>query len=471
MERIEKTILQSLIYNEDYLRKVFPFLKQEYFTDLIDGQLFKTIAAFVNTYNRSPSKEAIEISLQNDRNIGEDTHEQCLTELSEYTATDTVNEFLVDETEKFCKDKAVFNAITRSIKIMDGKDKEVGQDGIPQLLQDALAVAFNTNVGHDYFKDAEKRFEFYNREEERVPFHLNLLNKISKGGVPKKTLTCVLAPTGAGKSLFMTDWASFLVASGFNVLYITAEMAEERIAERNDANLLDVALDDLKKMDKKSFMGRMEKINAKTQGRLFIKEYPTSTAHVGHFKSLLNELKIKQKFVPDIIFVDYINICLSQRYKAGGNANSYTIIKATAEELRGLAVENDVPIVTATQVNRNGMTNSDIDMTDTSESMGLPMSLDLFFALIPTDELEAMNQIMIKQLKNRFGDINYFKRFVVGIERSKMRLYDVEESAQDGMMKEAAEKEAKSGYESNEFKSAMIAAKTKPGFDFGGIKF
>lgn len=471
MERIEKTILQSLIYNEDYLRKVFPFLKQEYFTDQIDGQLFKTIASFVNTYNRSPSKEAIEISLQNDRNIGEDTHEQCLTELSEYTATDTVNEFLIDETEKFCKDKAVFNAITRSIKIMDGKDKEVGQDGIPQLLQDALAVAFNTNVGHDYFKDAEKRFEFYNREEERVPFHLNLLNKISKGGVPKKTLTCVLAPTGAGKSLFMTDWASHLVATGYNVLYITAEMAEERIAERNDANLLDVELDDLKKMDKDVFMGRMAKINAKTQGRLFIKEYPTSTAHVGHFKALLNELKIKQKFVPDIIFIDYINICLSQRYKAGGNANSYTIIKATAEELRGLAVEQDVPIVTATQVNRNGMTNSDIDMTDTSESMGLPMSLDLFFALIPTDELEAMNQIMIKQLKNRFGDINYYKRFVVGIERSKMRLYDVEESAQDGIMKDAAEKEAKSGYESPEFKSAMLAAKSKPGFDFGGIKF
>jgi predicted ATP-dependent serine protease len=284
-------------------------------------------------------------------------------------------------------------------------------------------------------------------------------------------LTCILAPTGAGKSLFMTDWASFLVSSGYNVLYITAEMAEERIAERNDANLLDVTLDDLKKMDKDSFLGRMSKITAKTQGRLFIKEYPTSSAHVGHFKSLLNELKIKQKFVPDIIFVDYINICLSQRYKAGGNANSYTIVKATAEELRGMAVEFDVPIVTATQVNRDGMDNSDIDMTNTSESMGLPMSLDIFFALIPTEELEKMNQIMIKQLKNRFGDINYYKRFVVGIDRAKMRLYDVETTAQDGIMKDAAAKEAKSAYESDDFKMAQAKAKPKSGFDFDAIKW
>lgn len=471
MERIEKTILQSLIYNEDYMRKVFPFLKREYFADQIDGQMYKTIAGFIDQYNKCPSKEAIEISLQNDRGVGEDTYETCINELSEYAPTDTVNEFLINETEKFCKERAVYNAITRSIHIMDGKDKEVGEDGIPQLLQDALAVAFNSNVGHDYFADAEKRFEFYNRQEERVPFHLDLLNKVTKGGPPKKTLTCILAPTGAGKSLFMTDWASFLVSSGYNVLYITAEMAEERIAERNDANLLDVTLDDLKKMDKESFLGRMSKITAKTQGRLFIKEYPTSSAHVGHFKSLLNELKIKQKFVPDIIFVDYINICLSQRYKAGGNANSYTIVKATAEELRGMAVEFDVPIVTATQVNRDGMDNSDIDMTNTSESMGLPMSLDIFFALIPTEELEKMNQIMIKQLKNRFGDINYYKRFVVGIDRAKMRLYDVETTAQDGIMKDAAAKEAKSAYESDEFKLAQSKAKPKSGFDFDAIKW
>jgi replicative DNA helicase len=472
MERIEKTILQSLIYNEEYMRKVFPFLKAEYFTDQIDGQMYKTIAKFIDTYNVSPSKEAIEISLQNDKSVGEDTYEACITELGEYSATETVNEFLFDETEKFCKDKAVFNAITRSIKIMDGKDKEIGQDGIPQLLQDALAVAFNSNVGHDYFADAEKRFEFYNKEEERIPFHLDLLNKVTKGGPPKKTLTCILAPTGAGKSLFMTDWASYLVSIGFNVLYITAEMAEERIAERNDANLLDVPLDALKKMDREAFLGRMSKIQSKTQGRLFIKEYPTSSAHVGHFKALLNELKIKQKFVPDIIFVDYINICLSQRYKAGGNANSYTIVKATAEELRGMAVEYNVPVVTATQVNRDGMDSSDIDMTNTSESMGLPMSLDIFFALIPTEELEAMNQIMIKQLKNRFGDINYFKRFVVGIDRSKMRLYDVEAKAQEGISKESNEKaKEKNAYESTSFKDALSAAKPKPGFDFGSIKF
>jgi replicative DNA helicase len=472
MERIEKTILQSLIYNEEYMRKVFPFLKAEYFTDQIDGQMYKMIAKFIDTYNTVPSKEAIEISLQNDKSVGEDTYEACITELGEYSATETVNEFLFDETEKFCKDKAVFNAITRSIKIMDGKDKEIGQDGIPQLLQDALAVAFNSNVGHDYFADAEKRFEFYNKEEERIPFHLDLLNKVTKGGPPKKTLTCILAPTGAGKSLFMTDWASFLVSIGYNVLYITAEMAEERIAERNDANLLDVPLDSLKKMDRDQFLGRMNKIQSKTQGRLFIKEYPTSSAHVGHFKSLLNELKIKQKFVPDIIFVDYINICLSQRYKAGGNANSYTIVKATAEELRGMAVEYNVPVVTATQVNRDGMDSSDIDMTNTSESMGLPMSLDIFFALIPTEELEAMNQIMIKQLKNRFGDINYFKRFVVGIDRSRMRLYDVEAKAQEGITKDSNQQaKDKSAYESEDFKQALTAAKPKPGFDFGSIKF
>jgi replicative DNA helicase len=471
MERIEKTILQSLIYNEEYMRKVFPFLKKEYFTDQIDGRMYKAISGFIDQYNKCPSKEAIEITLQNDKGIGEDTYESCIEELNDYAPTDTVNEFLINETEKFCKERAVYNAITRSITIMDGKDKEIGEDGIPQLLQDALAVAFNSNVGHDYFADAEKRFEFYNREEERVPFHLDLLNKVTKGGPPKKTLTCVLAPTGAGKSLFMTDWASFLVASGFNVLYITCEMAEERIAERNDANLLDVPLDQLKKMDKETYLGRMSKITAKTQGRMFIKEYPTSSAHVGHFKALLNELKIKQKFVPDIIFVDYINICLSQRYKAGGNANSYTIVKATAEELRGMAVEFDVPVVTATQVNRDGMDNSDIDMTNTSESMGLPMSLDIFFALIPTEELEKMNQIMIKQLKNRFGDINYYKRFVVGIDRSKMRLYDVETTAQDNVMKDAAAKEAKSAYESDDFKAAMTKAKPKSGFDFDGIKW
>jgi replicative DNA helicase len=470
MERIEKTILQSLIYNEAYMRKVFPFLKSEYFTDQIDAKMFSTIAKFIATYNSCPSKEAIEISLQNDSTVGEDTYEQCINELREYSASESVDQFLIDETEKFCKDKAVFNAITRAIKVMDGKDKEVSKDGLPQLLQDALAVGFNTNVGHDYFEDAESRFEFYNKEEERIPFHLELLNKVTKGGPPKKTLTCVLAPTGAGKSLFMTDWASYLVSIGYNVLYITAEMAEERIAERNDANLLDVPLDQLKKMDKDAFLGRMGKIRAKTQGRMFIKEYPTSSAHVGHFKALLNELKIKQRFVPDIIFVDYINICLSQRYRAGGNANSYTIIKATAEELRGMAVEYNVPVVTATQVNRDGMDNSDIDMTNTSESMGLPMSLDIFFALIPSEELEKMNQIMIKQLKNRFGDINYYKRFVVGIDRSKMRLYDVETSAQDNIVDATKEKE-RSAYESENFKAAMVAAKPKTGFDFGSIKF
>lgn len=470
MERLEKTILQSLIYNEEFMRKVYPFLKPEYFTDQIDGTMFKTISRFIDTYNKCPSKEAVEISLQNDKSVGEDTYEQVIEELSEYSPSESVLEFLVDESEKFCKDKAVYNAITRAIKVMDGKDKEVGQDGIPQLLQDALAVAFDTNVGHDYFEDAEARFEYYNRDEERIPFHLDMLNKVTKGGPPKKTLTCILAPTGAGKSLFMTDWASYLVATGYNVLYITAEMAEERIAERNDANLLDVTIDQLKKMDKATFLGRMRKIQGKTQGRLKIKEYPTSTAHVGHFKTLLNDLKVKQNFVPDVIFVDYLNICASSRLKNNGTSNSYTIIKSIAEELRGLAVEHNVPIVTATQVNRNGINNSDIDMEDTSESMGLVHTLDIFFALIPTEELEKLNQIMIKQLKNRFGDINYYKRFVVGIERSKMRLYDVDVKAQDNVMKEVDQQ--RSAYESDAFKDAqMVAAKPKAGFDFDKIKW
>lgn len=469
MERIEKTILQNLIHNEEYMRKVYPFLKPEYFTDQVDGTLFRTISGFVDAYNKCPSKEAVEISLQNNRTVGEDTYELCIEELGEYRQSESAFEFLVDETEKFCKDKAVYNAITRAIKVMDGKDKDIAADGIPGLLQDALSVAFDTNVGHDYFEDAEARFEFYNRQEERVPFHLDLLNKVTKGGPPKKTLTCILAPTGAGKSLFMTDWASFLVSVGYNVLYITCEMAEERIAERNDANLLDVTIDQLKKMDKDAFLGRMRKIQGKTQGRMKIKEYPTSSAHAGHFKQLLNELKVKQKFVPDIIFVDYLNICVSQRLKMGANTNSYTIIKSIAEELRGLAVENNVPVVTATQVNRNGINNSDIDMEDTSESMGLVHTLDIFFALIPTEELEKINQIMIKQLKNRFGDINYYKRFVVGIERSKMRLYDVENSAQQNLTPEADSK--KSAYESDDFKQAMISAKAKTGFDFESIKW
>lgn len=470
MERIEKSILRSLVYNEDFMRKTFPFLKKEYFTDKVDGTIFKTISAFIEKYNKVPSKEAIELSMQNDKSIGEDTYEECIEELHSYEPSDSLNEFLVDETEKFCKEKAVFNAISRSIKIMDGQDKEIGQDGIPQLLQDALAVAFNTNVGHDYFNSAEDRYEFYHRDEERVPFHLSLLNKVSKGGVPKKTLTCILAPTGAGKSLFMTDWASYLVTIGLNVLYITCEMAEERIAERNDANLLDVPLDQLKKLDKKTFISRINKIHEKSRGRLFIKEYPTSSAHVGHFKALLQELKIKQKFVPDIIFVDYINICASQRYRAGGNANSYTIVKAIAEELRGMAVEYDVPVVTATQVNRDGMDSSDLDMTNTSESMGLPMSLDLFFALIPTEELEEMNQIMIKQLKNRFGDINYFKRFTVGIDRAKMRLFDLESNTQETAMKETEKIKNKSGYESDDFKEAFKAVR-KDSKNFDAIKF
>ena len=467
MERIEKTILQSLLFNESYLRKVYPFLKAEYFSDSTDKQLFKVIAGFVEKYNSCPTKEAILISLQNEKGIHEDVYDNCLTEIGSYESSETVNEFLVDETEKFCKDRAVYLAIMESINIMEGKNKTHLPDVIPSLLQEALAVAFNTDIGHDYEEMAESRYDFYNQVDERVPFSLELLNKISKGGVPKKTLTCVLAPTGAGKTAFMTDWGSYLVSIGVDVLYITLEMAEERIAERNDANLMDIPLDQLKKLSKASFMDRIKKIFSKSRGRLIIKEYPTSTGHVGHFKALLNELKIKKKFVPKIIFVDYINICASQRYKSGSGANSYTIIKAIAEELRGLAVEYNLPVVTATQVNRDGMDNSDLEMTNTSESMGLPMSLDLFFALIPTEELEQRNQIMVKILKNRFADSNYYKRFVVGIDRSRMKLYDVE----DATSKKALDVE-KNVYETESVQQ-MIKARPKPGagFNLDSIKY
>lgn len=469
MERIEKTILQSLIYNEEYLRKVFPHLKREYFTDQVDSHLFDTIAQFVEKYNAAPSKEAIEISMQNDTSIGETTYETCVEELSEFVPSESPTDWLMDATEKFCQEKSVFNAMSRCIQIMEGKDKDYGKAAIPTLLQEALSVAFTSDIGHDYTANAEERFDFYNRVEERVPFSLDMLNRITKGGVPKKTLTCVLAPTGAGKTAFMTDWASYLLSIGYNVLYITMEMAEERIAERNDANLLDIPLDDLKKLKKEQFLGRFKKITDKTQGRLIIKEYPTSGAHVGHFEALLSELKMKQKFIPQIIFVDYINICASQRYKAGGGTNSYTIVKAIAEELRGMAVKHNVPVVTATQVNRDGMTNSDLDMTNTSESMGLPMSLDLFFALIPTEELEAMNQIMIKQLKNRFSDVNWFKRFVVGIDRSRMKLYDVEEKAQDQIMKDIHD----APYQKEEFEDTVkdILKRSRDKKDFSAITF
>lgn len=412
------------------MRKVFPFLKVDYFTDSSDQAIFNEISSFINKYNECPSHDALTIQISNS-NLPEhifENVESSLAELQQYEPSNM--EWLVDQSEKFCKDKSVYNAILRSIQIIDGKDTTMSEDGIPSILQEALAVCFDTNIGHDYLESAESRWEFYHKDESRLPFDIDLLNKITNGGLPNKVLTCFLASTGVGKSLVMCHMATANLREGKNVLYITAEMAEERIAERIDANLLNVSLSELKDLPKAMFESRIEKIRDKTQGKLIIKEYPTAAAHAGHFEALLNELSLKKNFKPDVIYIDYLNICASSRYRAGNMVNSYTLIKSIAEELRGLAVKYDLPIITATQTNRNGANNSDIDITDTSESFGLPATVDVLLALVSTEELENQGQLMIKQLKNRFGDPNQYKRFVVGIDRSKMKLYNLDIAVQ-----------------------------------------
>ena len=430
MKTIETTILKNLVHNEDYLRKVIPFLKDEYFQDNADKVVFNLIEEFVKKYNKPPTLEALDISSQNS-SLTEGQFSEVSSLLKELNNKDeSNNEWLIEETEKFCKDKAVYNAILASIGILDGKDKEQSKDGIPSLLQEALGVCFDSTVGHDYIENAEERYEFYHRKEEKIPFDLDLFNRITQGGLPNKTLNIVLAGTGVGKSLFMCHMASSVLSQGKNVLYITLEMAEERIAERLDANLLNVEIDQIKDLPKQMFSNRIEKISKKSTGKLVIKEYPTASAHVGHFKSLLNELYLKKQFRPNIIFIDYLNICASSRFKPGGAVNSYTYIKAIAEELRGLAVEFNLPVVSATQTTRSGYSNTDVDLTDTSESFGLPATADFMFAIISTEELEQLNQLMVKQLKNRYNDPTQHKRFMIGVDRAKMRLYDVEGSAQ-----------------------------------------
>ena len=430
MKTIETTILKNLVHNEDYLRKVIPFLKDEYFQDNADKIVFNLIEEFVKKYNKPPTLEALDIASLNS-SLTEGQFSEVSSLLKELNNKDeSNNEWLIEETEKFCKDKAVYNAILASIGILDGKDKEQSKDGIPSLLQEALGVCFDSTVGHDYIENAEERYEFYHRKEEKIPFDLDLFNRITQGGLPNKTLNIVLAGTGVGKSLFMCHMASSVLSQGKNVLYITLEMAEERIAERLDANLLNVEIDQIKDLPKQMFSNRIEKISKKTTGKLVIKEYPTASAHVGHFKSLLNELYLKKQFRPNIIFIDYLNICASSRFKPGGAVNSYTYIKAIAEELRGLAVEFNLPVVSATQTTRSGYSNTDVDLTDTSESFGLPATADFMFAIISTEELEQLNQLMVKQLKNRYNDPTQHKRFMIGVDRAKMRLYDVEGSAQ-----------------------------------------
>jgi hypothetical protein len=427
---LEKTILKNLLSNEDFCRKVLPFIKEDYFSGE-DKLLFSQINQFILDYNQRPTIEALSIDIDALRGISEDEAKACKSALASFDFSEKSNEeWLLNTTEEFCQEKAIYQAMMKSIEIMNDKNGTLQKGAIPSLLTDALSVSFDPNIGHDYFENADQRFEFYHRVEERIPFDLEFFNKITKNGLPKKTLNIALAGTGVGKSLFMCHCAAANISAGHNVLYITMEMSEEKIAERIDANLLNVDIADLEKMSKDMYDKKIESAKAKAHGKLIIKEYPTASAGANHFRNLLNELRLKRSFVPDIIYIDYLNICSSSRIKAGGNVNSYTYIKSIAEELRGLAVEFNVPLVSATQTTRSGYASSDVELTDTSESFGLPATADLMFALISNEKLEQLNQIQVKQLKNRYNDPTSNKRFVVGIDRAKMRLYDVEDAAQ-----------------------------------------
>ena len=428
---LEQTILRNLLTDEEYMRKVLPFIKPDYFQGIYKV-LFREAGKFVGKYNKLPTAESFKIELDQSEKLNDEQYNMAMDIVPQLFTSEKVDDkWLLDTTEKWCQDRAIYNAIMESITIIDGKHEQLTKGALPDLLSKALGVGFDLKVGHDYLENAGDRYEFYHTEEDRLPFDLEYFNKITKGGVPRKTLNIALAGTGVGKSLFMCHVASSALVQGFNVLYITMEMAEERIAERIDANLLNVPIDQLDKMSKDMFTTKVQDISRKTTGKLIIKEYPTGSAHAGHFRALLNELKLKRQFEPDLIFIDYLNICASSRMKGmGGAINSYSYIKAIAEELRGLAVEFDLPIFSATQTTRSGYSNSDIGLEDTSESFGLPATADLMFALITTEELEHQGQFMVKQLKNRYNDPTQYKRFVVGVDRSKMRLFDVEETEQ-----------------------------------------
>ena len=465
--RIEQQILSNLIFDETYCRKVIPFLKREYFSDRKEAVIITQIVDFFNKYNKPLTPDILAIEVSNAKGVTD----KEVGDIGDYIKTlvqAPVNEdWLLENTEKFCKDRAVYNAIMSAIKIYEGKDSTHNQDAIPALVSDALGVSFDSSVGHDYLDDFASRYDYYHRVEEKIPFDLDMFNKITKGGLSKKTLNIALAGTGVGKSLFMCHVGASCLVQGKNVLYITMEMAEERIAERIDANLLNLSMDELKVVDKDIYETRIQKLVKKTQGKLIVKEYPTASAHAGHFRALLEELKLKRDFAPDIIFIDYLNICSSQRMKQGGSVNSYTYVKAIAEELRGLAVEYNVPIVSATQTTRSGYTNSDPGLEDTSESFGLPATADFMFALVSNEELEQLNQIIVKQLKNRYNDPSYFKRFVIGIDRAKMKLYDVAASAQEGLSDAGHVKDDKPLFDKSDFGSRMKESQR----DFQGFKF
>ena len=436
MNRLEQTILKNLIYNEVYTRKVLPFIKADYFSDNTERIVFREIFDFVNKYKNLPTHESLVINFTESKSLTEPQVRESIDLLKEiHLSRDEKSEgqWLIEQTEKFCQDKAIYNAIMESVGILDNDNKR-SKGEIPQLLSDALGVTFDNNIGHDYINDSDSRYDSYHKVESRIRFDLDLFNKITKGGLPVKTLNIALAGTGVGKSLFMCHVAAGCLSQGHNVLYITMEMAEEKIAERIDANLLNIDLDELRTITKEDYNRKFSALKSKTQGKLIIKEYPTASASSLHFRALLNGLALKKSFKPDIIFIDYLNICCSSRIKPGANVNSYSYIKAIAEELRGLAVENNLPIVSATQTTRSGFSNSDPGLEDTSESFGLPATADFMFALVTNEELEQLNQVLVKQLKNRYGDPNLYKRFVLGIDRSKMRLYDVEDSAQNDIV-------------------------------------
>ena len=434
MERIETTILRNLVFNEEFARKTIPFIQPDFFEERSEKIIFEEIVSFITKYDTCITVEALNIEVENRTDLTAEEIKNIGEVNSTFNDLPVDNQWLLDTTEKWCRDRAIYLALMESIHIADGEDSKKNRDAIPSILSDALAVSFDNNIGHDYIQNSDERYEYYHRTEDKIPFDLEYFNKITKGGLPNKTLNIALAGTGVGKSLFMCHFASSVLLQGRNVLYITMEMAEEKIAERIDANLLNTSIQNLSELPKPMFDKKVAKIAKKTQGQLIIKEYPTAAAHSGHFKALLNELSLKKSFKPDIIFVDYLNICASSRYRANTSVNSYSYIKAIAEELRGLAVEANVPILSATQTTRSGFASSDVDLTDTSESFGLPATADLMFALISTEELEGLNQIMVKQLKNRYNDPTIFKRFIVGIDRAKMRLYDCEQKAQEDVL-------------------------------------
>ena len=457
MERIETTILRNLIYNEEYSRKVIPFIEPDYFEQRSEKVIFEEVTKFIVKYGSAITIEALNIETDNRTDLTETEIKEVRDINNSLKNIPADYQWLMDTTEKWCRDRAIYLALMESIALADGQDDTKGRDAIPTILSDALAVSFDNHIGHDYLEDYEERYDLYHRKEDKIKFDLEFFNKITKGGIPNKTLNIALAGTGVGKSLFMCHVASSVLLQNKNVLYITLEMAEEKIAERIDANLLNVPIQEITELPKVMFEDKVTKLANRTQGSLIIKEYPTASAHAGHFRSLLNELALKKSFRPDIIFIDYLNICASERYRAGSNVNSYTVVKAIAEELRGLACEANVPIVSATQTTRSGYGSSDVELTDTSESFGLPATADLMFALISTEELEELGQILVKQLKNRYNDINMYKRFVIGIDRAKMRLYDCEQSAQDDILDNTREEQ----YDPEE----------KPKKSFEGFKF